>query len=342
MKLTLDRLAPQLARGVGPLYVVAGDEPLLADEAVAAIRDAARRAGCDEREVHVAERGFDWDSFSSSLRNFSLFASRRLVELRLPTGKPGETGARFLTSLAGEPDTRNVIVVVLPGLDSTTARAKWAVALSEAAAWVDIRPPRPEQLPAWLKGRARQVKLNLDDDAVDALAARVEGNLLAAKQELDKLALLVPPGRVSATDVQAAVADGARFDVFQLSDAALSGDASRAVRVLQGLEREGVAAVLVLWSLVRDIQTLADVVLRASHNRSLDQALAEAGVWRSRQDLFRRAARGRSAADVIGLLTGAARTDRILKGARRGEPWNALRELALGLARSSRLLAEIA
>jgi DNA polymerase-3 subunit delta len=337
----LDKLSARLARGLEPLYVVAGNEPLLADEALGLIRDVARHAGCDERELHVAERGFDWDAFAVGLRNFSLFAVRRVVELRLPTGKPGDNGARFLTALAAEPDTGNVIVIVLPGLDATTARAKWVTALAESAVWVEVRTPPPEQLPAWLRSRARRANLNLDDEAVEALAARVEGNLLAAKQELDKLTLLTCGARVSAADVESTVADGARFDVYQLSAAALSGDSGRAVRVLHGLEREGVPVVLALWSLVRDVLTLTDVVLRSARGGSLDQALTEAGVWRSRKDLFRQAASRWTADDVTRLIRGAARAEQIIKGARRGQPANALLELTLALTSPRHVLAEI-
>lgn len=342
MKLTPDRLAAHLERSVAPLYVVAGDEPLLADEALTAIRDAARRGGCEEREMHVAERSFDWDSFAAGLQNYSLFASRKLLELRLPTGKPGEAGARFLGQLANDPNTANVVVIVLPGLDSATAKSKWATALAQAAVWIEVRTPQAEQMPAWLKARARRSGLSLEEAAIEALAARVEGNLLAAKQELDKLALLAPGGRITAADIEGAVADGARFDIFQLSDAALAGDVGRAVRVLQGLEREGTAEVLVLWSLARDVLTLADVVVRAARAGSIEQALADARVWTSRQDQFRHAARGRSVAAVHRLLACAAHTDQILKGARSGRPWRALLELSLCLAGEDRLLAETA
>jgi DNA polymerase-3 subunit delta len=338
----LHKVSARLARGLEPLYVVAGNEPLLADEVLGLIREVARRAGCDERELHVAERSFDWDAFAVGLRNFSLFAIRRLIELRLPTGKPGDSGARFLTALAAESDPGNVIVIVLPGLDATTARAKWATALAESAVWIDVRTPQPEQLPAWLRGRARQANLTLDDEAIETLAARVEGNLLAAKQELDKLALLTSGERISAADVESTVADGARFDVYQLSAAALSGDTGRAVRVLHGLEREGVPMVLALWSLVRDVLTLTDIVLRTAQGGSLDQALTEARVWRSRQDLFREAASRWAADDVIRLIRAAARAEQIIKGARCGRPTNALLELTLALASPRHVLAEIA
>ena len=342
MKIPAEKLAAQLARQLGPLYVLSCDEPLLVDEALALIRARAAQDGCGERESHVAERSFDWDTFAAGLQNMSLFASRRLVELRLPTGKPGDAGARFLTDLAARRDTGNVIVLLLPGLDSATTRSKWATVLVAAAVWVEPRVPGREQLPGWLRQRLKQAGLNADEDALDMLASRVEGNLLAAKQEIDKLALVAGGGTVTVQTILESVADGARFDVFQLSDAALAGDSERTVRVLGGLAREGESPVLVLWSLVRDIVSLADVVVRARQGRNLDQAMNEARVWRTRQELIRRAAHGRSLRDVNRLVRGAALADRIVKGARPGDPWKALTELALELSRARPMLAEIA
>jgi DNA polymerase-3 subunit delta len=339
MKLSAERLRAQLDKGLAPLYVLAGDEPLLVDEALALIRERAER-DCGERESRIAERSFDWTEFAAGLRNLSLFSSRRLVELRLPTGKPGDAGARFLAELAAAPDTGNVIVLLLPALDSQTARSKWASSLAEAGTWVELRPPSREELPAWLARRLKAARLTADEEALDLLASRVEGNLLAAKQEIDKLALLVEDGRVTAGAIRDSVADDARFDVFQLSEAALAGDPERTVRVLQGLKREGESEVLVLWSLARDVLTLADVATRAAEGRSIDQALEAAGVWRSRQNAFRAAAQGRGLKAIGRLVRSTARADQIVKGIRRGDPWNALLEVSLGLSGGRPTLAE--
>lgn len=345
MKLPADKLAAHVAKGLQPLYVLCGDEPLLSDEALAHIRERAPRDGCTERETHVAERSFDWGELEAGLQNLSLFASRRLVELRLPTGKPGTAGAEFITKLctqATDDNTGNVLVFLLPALDSQTTRSKWAGALAGAAVWVDLKPPARDQLPAWLGRRLKSAGLTADDAAIDMLAARVEGNLLAAKQEIDKLALLVEDGRVTPDAVRAAVADGARFDVFQLSDAALSGDVARVVRVLHGLQREGEAEVLVLWTLARDILTLSELAAHLSSGRNVEQAMSDAGIWRSRQDLFRRAVRGRSPRDVQRLVRSAARADQVVKGMRPGNAWNALLELSLQLGGARPALAETA
>jgi DNA polymerase-3 subunit delta len=335
-------LAADLDKGIRPLYVLCGDEPLLVDEALELLRDHARRAGCEERELHIAERGFDWDGFAAGLQNLSLFSSRRLVELRLPTGKPGDEGARVLTALAGKPDTGHVVVLVLPALDGQTSRSKWATALMQGARWIPLVPPTRQQLPAWLAHRLRKAGLNAEPAAIELLAWRVEGNLLAARQEIDKLALLVGEGRLTAEAVRDAVADGARFDVFQLTDAALAGDVARAVRVLRGLEREGEPEALVLWCLVREILALGDTVSRIGQGRQLDQALQGSGVWGNRRDLVGAAARRLSQPDAMRLVRAAARTDQLIKGARRGQPWNALLEVSLQLGGAPVASAETA
>ncbi len=340
MKCTADRLPAQLQKSLAPLYVLSGDEPLLVDEAIELIRAAALKAGCGDREVSIAERGFDWQGFGAGLQSLSLFASRRLVELRLPTGKPGDAGGKFLSALARNPGSDNVIVILLPALDFQATKSAWATALAEGAVWVDLKPPGREALPAWLARRLRTAGVEAEDEALDLLASRVEGNLLAAKQEIDRLALLADGQRLTAERVRGDVADGARFDVFQLCDAALRRDTPRTIRILAALEREGEADVLVLWALARDVQTLADVAARAGQGRGIDQAMEEARLWRSRQEPFRYALQGRRGRDLQALLRQAARADQILKGARSGSRWGALRELALTLSGARMPLAE--
>jgi DNA polymerase-3 subunit delta len=332
MKCSADRLPAELKKNLAPLYVLAGDQPLLVDEALQLIRERARAAGCGERELQVAERGFDWDAFATDLRSLSLFASRRLIELRLPSGKPGEAGGRCLTALARDADHSHVVVVMLPALDGQTARSAWATALAESAVWVELKAPGRAALPDWLRRRLTAAGLEADDEALDLLAARVEGNLLAAKQELDKLALLAPAGRVTAATVRGDVADGARFDVFQLCEAALQRDAPRAVRILGALQREGEGDVLVLWALVRDILTLVELAARVGAGHGIDEAMRDMNLWRSRQEQFRTGLKGRRPRDVAALLGAAAGADRVLKGARPGNRWGALTELTLLLA----------
>jgi DNA polymerase-3 subunit delta len=311
---------------------LSGDEPLLVDEALDAIRRAARQAGFAGSDRYVADRGFDWDQLRGSLDNLSLFANSQLVELRLPGGKPGDAGAKQLVALAADPPPDKIVVIMTPALAGNAAKAKWVRSLADAGVWVPLRSPDAAELPDWLAGRLRAAGLRCEPEAVALLAERVEGNLLAAKQEIDKLSLLASGDLVSVDAVRAAVADGARYDVFQLADAALAGDGARAARILRHLEQEGVAATLVLWSLVRELTVLHSVAYQARAGESLGRALAAAGVWRSRMSLVERAARRLGAQGARGLLRQAAIADRIVKGARRGLPWNALLELTLGLA----------
>ncbi len=340
MKLNPQQLAAHLASGPAPVYLVSGDEPLLVDEALDELRAAASRAGFTEREVHIVDRGFDWNRLAAGLNNLSLFAERRLVELRLPGGKPGDQGSKFIAALAAEPVPDILLIVVTPALDSRTAKSKWASSLSRDGVWLALKSPDRADLPRWIAERLRRAGLAADAEALDLLAARVEGNLLAAKQEIDQLEFLAEGGRVTVETVRAAVANGARYDVFQLTDAALAGDVERALLILGGLEREGIAAPLVMWSLAREIGTVADVVYRIAAGVTPAKAMADCGVWRSRQSLIRRAARSRDPAAARALLQRAARTDRIVKGSLRGQPWNALLELTLTLAGRPELVAE--
>ncbi len=336
MKLNAQQLGSHLSSGVAPVYLVSGDEPLLVGEVLDSIRTAAAKEGCTEREVQVADRGFDWADFAGSLQNLSLFATHRCVELRLPTGKPGVKGAGFLTALADDPKPDTVIIVSTPALDSKAARSKWVSTLARKAVWIALRRLDPASMPAWIAARLKKAGLTSDSEALELLAARVEGNLLAAKQEIDKLILLLGEGRVTVDTVRASVADGARFDVFQLTDAALAGNAARAARILLSLEREGVGPPLVMWSLAREISLVADIVYRRDSGVSAGKAMSDAGVWRSRQNLIGRAVRSFDLRSAKQLVAKARDTDRIVKGARRGQPWNAMMELTFALAGNAR------
>jgi len=342
VKLTPARLPAHLSSGVAPVYLVSGEEPLLVDECLDKIRSAAREQGCDERVAYVIDRHFDWSTLDAGRCNLSLFGSRTLVELRLPGGKPGDKGSKYLVDLVESRPADTVTVVITPKLDRRAEKLKWVSTLARDAVWIQTRPPGREQLPGWIAARLRQAGLSCDDDALELLAARVEGNLLAARQEIDKLVLLARDGHVGADTVRRSVADGARYDVYQLADAALAGDGVRAVRVLHGLRAEGVAPPLVLWSLARDIGTLADILARIHKGRPPGRAISEAGVWQSRQQLFARAAGTRDHAAGRRLLAIACHADRIIKGARPGQPWNALQEVTLALAGSRQAVAETA
>ncbi|MBM4222010.1 MAG: DNA polymerase III subunit delta, partial [Gammaproteobacteria bacterium] len=323
--------APQ-GGSLSACYLFSGDEPLLVNEALDALRAAALRQGCDERESFTADRSFNWAALTGSLGMGSLFSAGKLVVIRLPTAAPGDEGSRALRELAARPADGNVVVVVTPALSRKIAESAWVGALQKGGVSVEFRGPSPSGLPRWIGQRLKSAGLRCEHEAAELLAARVEGNLLAAQQEIDKLGLLYPAGtELTVAQVQAAVADGARFDVSKLGDAALAGDTVRAVRILNGLRAEGVAAPLVLWALVREVLVLVDAGMRAGPDLPLERAVQATGAWKSRVDLYTRALRGRKPSSLRRLLAMAGTADKVVKGARRGEAWNALLELTLAL-----------
>jgi DNA polymerase-3 subunit delta len=332
VKLNPQQLDDHLSGELAPVYLVSGDEPLLVDEVLAGLRSAASKQGYTERDYHVAERWFDWSELASGMQNMSLFSERRIIEIRLPTGKPGDKGSRFFVAAAENPTPDTIIIVITPSLDSKVAKSKWVSSLTRAGVWLALRAPDAAGLPTWINARLKAAGLRADRDALQLLVAQVEGNLLAAKQEIDKLKLLAIEGQVTIDTVRTSVADGARFDVYQLGDAALSGNRARAARILYSLEKEGVAAPLVLWSLVREITAVSEIIFRVSGGQSVGQAMAGAKIWSSRQQLIRQAMRGRDVRFARGLIASARRADRIVKGSRKGQPWNALLELTMTLA----------
>lgn len=346
MKLAADRLLAQLRDAKSrllPVYLVSGDEPLLVNEVLDALRAAAVAAGCEERESHVADKSFDWDAIGGSLRNLSLFATGKLVEVRLPGASPGDEGSKALRALSAREPDGNVVLVITAKITGKVADSAWVKALDAGGAWVDTRPPGLAELPAWIRRRLKAAGLAADDEGVKLLADRVEGNLLAAQQEIDKLALLNGPGTIiDAAAMRAAVADGARFDVFQLADAALGGDAERALRVLGGLREEDTAPALVIWSLLREALVLVDAGVRSARDPEPSRALQAMGVWRSRFDLYAAALRRHKPGTLRRLLHQACVAEQVVKGSRPGDAWSALVELTLALAGRPFRAAELA
>ena len=337
MQLRAEQLGAHLSAPPGgrlsPCYLFSGDEPLLVHDALDALRAAALKQGCDERDSFIVERGFDWSTVSASLGMSSLFSAGKFVVLRLPTGAPGDEGARALRELAARPADGNVLAVLTPALNRKTAESAWASALQKGGVWVEFRVPPLAELPRWIARRLKIAGLACDDEAAELLTARVENNLLEATQKTAKPRLVNPAGtQLGLAQVQAAVADGARFDVFQLGDTALAGDVPRAIRILNCLREEGVAAPLVLWALVREVLVLVEAGMRAGRDQPLEQAIQATGVWQKRVSLYARALRGRKPSSLRRLLRMAGEADQIVKGARRGAAWNALLELTLALA----------
>lgn len=332
MKILGEDLPRHLAQGLASLYVIHGEALLLAIEAADTIRLAARAAGYSEREVMIADKGFNWASLRNSAQSLSLFSSRKLVDLRIPSGKPGVEGAQVLQDYCQHLHTDTVTLVSLPRLDSATQKSKWFTTLTETGVVIAADEIALHALPAWIAGRLKRQGQSADGNTLTFLAERVEGNLLAAHQEIQKLALLFPAGPLSFEQVKNSVMDVARYDVFKLSAAMLNGEVARYVHIFEGLRAEGTATVLVLWALAEDIRTLAKVLRALQHGSNLATALRDARVWGTRQKPVERAAQRFTPAIAERALRQAAQTDKVIKGLRAGDAWDELLQLGIRCA----------
>jgi DNA polymerase III subunit delta len=314
VSLSPEQLEAGLARRLAPAYLIAGDEPLLIQECADAVRRRSREAGFSEREVHAVERGFDWNALAGDLSSLSLFASRRLIELRLRTLAAADGSEDLFARFAVHPPDDVILLVIAPKMDARARKAPWAAALASAGEIVEAWPVDPQALPAWIQGRLRRAGLRADAEAVRLLAERVEGNLLAAHQEIEKLRLLHEGRELDAEMVRASVADSARFDIFKLADAAIAGDLARALRVLAGLRAEGLAIPQILWPLAREIRGLVRVRWLMDSGMPAPAAMTRAGVWRNRTGLVGRAVARHDGRSLRALARRMALVDRMSKG----------------------------
>jgi len=335
MQLRAEQLEAQLSKSLASVYVIHGDEPLLALEAADAIRAAARRKGCEEREVLTAERGFDWSDLTQAGASQSLFGGRKIVELRIPTGKPGTHGAAAIQTYCERLAKENVTVVTLPRLRKDDQHSRWFLALADAGIVVDVYPVERARLPDWIAARLARQAQRASPEALGFLADRVEGNLLAAYQEVQKLGLLLPKGELSAEQVNDAVANVARYDAKDCAAALLAGDAARYVRVLEGLRGEGESTVFILWMLAEELRALSRIQQGLEAGRQMEQLLRENRVWGERQALVRTAVKRMPRAALERALAHAARIDRASKGVGPGEPWDEFIRLGLELLNES-------
>lgn len=338
MKLQPQQLDAHLKQGLAPVYFLTGDEPLQLQEAVDAIRAAAQAAGYTERQVMQVEQGFDWSRLQGEAAAMSLFAEKRILDLRLPSAKPGREGGAALKAYAQNPPSDTLLLVQAGKLESSARNAAWVKALDKAGVMIQVWPLNPAQTQQWLERRLRAAGFQPEREAVQLLSGRVEGNLLAASQEVEKLRLLHESGPLTAEDVIAAVADSSRYTSFELADTALQGNLMRAVKILQGLREEGVNEIPILWTLARDIRMLADYHELAAQGENPGQALRAA--WRNRQPLLRQAAERLSLAACRRLLMQCAEVDAVCKGQQAGNSWDGLLQLVTALG-GKRLLPEV-
>ncbi len=332
MRMDSEQLAQHLTRGLKPLYAIHGEETLLALEAGDRIRKRCVQEGYTEREVLTVEPGFDWSRLAMSSNSLSLFSSKRLLELRIPGGKPGNEGAEALRKYAVNlaPDT--VTLISLPKLDRSQLSSVWFTALESAGVAVAANAVALARLPQWLATRLALQEQQADEETLALLVGRVEGNLLAAHQEVQKLALLFPPGKLDPAQVRNAVLDVARYDVFKLREALLAADTARFVRMLDGLRGEGVAPLLVLWAVAEETRALLHVKNGLAAGRALPQLMREARVWGAREELMPKSVRRFTSRELEDALMHAASVDRMIKGLAQGDVWDELLQLGLRLA----------
>ena len=337
MQLRIDALDAHVAKPLAQLYVITSDEHLLALEAADKIRRAARKQGYTERDVLSVERSFKWGELLAANQELSLFGDKKLIELRIPTGKPGKDGGAALQSYAKNLSPDNLTLITLPKLDWATQKAAWVASLQQAAVYIEIPNVERAQLPAWISQRLAAQGQSAERASIDFIAERVEGNLLAAHQEIQKLGLLHAAGKLTYEQVQDAVLNVARYAVFKLSEAMLAGDPARLVRMLEGLKGEGEALPLVLWAVSEEIRTLLKLKAGMAQGRPLGALLKEYRIWGPRERMMEPALRRISLPVLEAALQQAAQVDKMIKGLRAkgyaGDAWDAMLQLGLKIAR---------
>jgi DNA polymerase-3 subunit delta len=331
MKLSVQQLATQLSQPLPAIIWLSGDEPLLVLEAGDQVRAAARQAGVSERQVFHADAQFDWNQLYHANQSMSLFGDRQLLELRL-TGKLNDAGRKALVAYAGDANPDNLLLIVSDKIEAAQSKAKWFTGVTDAAWWVPIWPVDRHQLPAWLRSRLQQQGLQIDDDALALLADRVDGNLLAARQEIDKLLLVSDSTQLTLETVVQAVADSARYTVFDLADAVLNGDLARSQRVLSGLAAEGIEPPIVLWVLARELRHLVQLADAQVSGQPLPAVFKRLRIFDKRQGPYQAALRRGDTGLWQRCLIICGDVDATIKGRAAGDPWHKLSALVCEVA----------
>ncbi len=334
MNVRLEQLESHFQQGLKPVYIVSGDEPLQAQEACQLIRNAAKSAGFSERETFTADNSFKWDELLSAGNALSLFASQKLLELRLPNGKPGTEGSKALINYADSPSDNNLLLINAGKLDKAAKNSKWFKTLESIGCHIEIWPIESQQLPKWIDQRLRAAGLQPDREASSLLAELVDGNLLAANQEIEKLKLLLPENQpqVSAQTIRDCVVDSARYNAFNLVDCAFKGNAKDCVKMLHGLHDEGIEPLALVWVLAREIRQLSLIKQDMQQGRSADQAMQNQRIWRNRQALTGKVLSRLSSQQLAELNQQAAHVDQLAKGMHQGNIWDELEKITLILA----------
>jgi DNA polymerase-3 subunit delta len=331
MPLRAEQLAGSLQRGLAPVYLIGGEEPLLLQECCDQVREAAKAQGFVERELLQVERGFDWSELQQAAAP-SLFASQKIIDLRIRTGKPGREGAKVLTEWAKEPDPNMILLVSCEQWDAGSRKSKWAATLERAGQRVDIWPIKAQELPRWLEQRMQQHGMQPEPEVVRILADRLEGNLLAARQEIDRLALLKGAGVVTVDDVMKVVADSSRFDAFALAENMLVGNLPGGLRVAAGLRRMDTPLPMLLGALLKELKTTEAFRLAMRGGEQETTVFRRLNVWHNRQHTVRAAARRLDTRQLFGAFKQLSLIDKQSKGQAAGDPWQSINALLLQLS----------
>ena len=337
MQLDVRQLTTVVDKGLSPVYLVSGDEPLQQSEAVDYIRKKARAAGFMNREVFHVEGRFDWNQLIAACLTQSLFAEKNLIELNLPTAKPGREGSKIIEQVIAELSVDNLLIIIAGKLDKASKNTKWFKAIDQHGAIVQVWPLEGAKLYQWLQQRLQQKGLRTDQQGIKFLADSVEGNLLAAAQEIEKLHALYGSVQLSTDDILHAVADNARYDVFKLGDSLLAGDLKRTIQVLRGLQGEKLAAPVILWALLRDLRVLASLSFEKQSTGRSDSTFKKHRVWDSKKGLYLKALARGKLVQWHGLMQACAKAERVSKGAEKGDEWLLIEQICLAFCEPKRL-----
>jgi DNA polymerase-3 subunit delta len=332
MRVRPEQLAGSIKNSLSAVYLLSGDEPLQLGEAADLIRAAAKKAGYLERELFQVEGNFDWDSFRQAADSLSLFSERRLIDLRIPTGKPGREGSKALQEYCSNLPSDTILLISTAKLAASAQKAVWFKALEKVAVVVQVWPLEGGALIKWLQQRMASRGLQCDQSGVRLLAERLEGNLLAAAQEIDKLYVLHGSGKIDSEMILDAVANSARFDVFSLTDAALSGKVQRVNTIMNGLREEAIAPPVILWALAREARILFQLAWLKEHKLPLESVYRNERIWDKRKVLLGQALQRLTAKELEEVIKQGAKADLLIKGQAQGDSWDKLQKMALGLA----------
>jgi len=339
MKLTPEQLKGHLQQAAAPVYLISGDEPLVIEESCDLLRASFREKGFSEREVLHVEGQFKWEYLLECANALSLFAEQKLIEIRLGSHKINKAASAIIQEYIQHAPPENILLIISNKLDAAAKKSAWHKAIEKSGVFIEVWPIEIQQLPGWIRHRATSQKMQLDDEAVQFLCDRVEGNLLAAKQELDKLNLLYPEGTITANQIVDAVSDSSRYDVYGLMDAISAGQGERCIKILNVLKQEGTEPPIVLWALTREIRTLYAIKQGLSRGLNYDAICQKERIWGKRKSALRRCAEKLSSSTLERLLSSSQHLDKIIKGMAIGSSWLILTDIAMTLAGSPPKLA---